>query len=184
MTEGELLVLLDKLNQQEIDELMTYRVIGEYFEAVHAVCGKVRASYSWTVQHLPKTFTEPLRHCNMPQLPTPIPPSYIGELILAIELGHVSHAQALKEIFPRLVNGKRPYELIGELGLMQSGDPAVLQTAVEAAIAANPKAAADFRAGKQPALGALVGATMKHTKGLDAKKIREVISAMLVGDTA
>jgi aspartyl-tRNA(Asn)/glutamyl-tRNA(Gln) amidotransferase subunit B len=51
-----------------------------------------------------------------------------------------------------------------------------LTTAADAAIAANPDVADKVRAGKIPAVGALVGAVMKATRGqADAAAVREIL---------
>jgi aspartyl-tRNA(Asn)/glutamyl-tRNA(Gln) amidotransferase subunit B len=55
--------------------------------------------------------------------------------------------------------------VVGERGLGQVSDEAALGALVDAAIAANPKAVSDFRAGKEAALGSLVGQVKKATQG-------------------
>jgi aspartyl-tRNA(Asn)/glutamyl-tRNA(Gln) amidotransferase subunit B len=42
-------------------------------------------------------------------------------------------------------------------------------------VARNPKAVEDFKAGKQAAVGALIGQVMKEIKGADAKVVREML---------
>ena len=44
---------------------------------------------------------------------------------------------------------------------------------IDALIARNPQALQDFKAGKQAAMGALVGMIMKSTKGLNPKVVQE-----------
>jgi aspartyl-tRNA(Asn)/glutamyl-tRNA(Gln) amidotransferase subunit B len=51
------------------------------------------------------------------------------------------------------------------MGLIQQSDTGELEKVVDAVITANPAAAADYQAGNQRAMGALVGAAMKETKG-------------------
>ena len=60
-----------------------------------------------------------------------------------------------------------------ELCLIQVSDTAAIDSAIDAAIAGNPKAVADFKCGKQAALGSLVGAVMKSAKGLNPKMVQE-----------
>lgn len=52
-----------------------------------------------------------------------------------------------------------------KLGLLQESNEDELAKVVEEVLAANPAAAADYKAGNQRALGALVGAAMKATQG-------------------
>ena len=44
-------------------------------------------------------------------------------------------------------------------------DKGAIEAAVDAAIAANPKAVAEYKGGKKKAIGALVGQVMKATRG-------------------
>jgi len=62
-----------------------------------------------------------------------------------------------------------------ELGLLKvEGD--IVETAALEAIKENPKAVADYKAGKEKALNSLVGAVMKKTKGrADARTAREML---------
>lgn len=48
---------------------------------------------------------------------------------------------------------------------MQISDTGAVDAIVETVIAANPQPVADFKAGKQNALGFLVGQVMKQSKG-------------------
>jgi aspartyl-tRNA(Asn)/glutamyl-tRNA(Gln) amidotransferase subunit B len=65
-----------------------------------------------------------------------------------------------------------------ELGLLQQSDTAELAKVVDAVIAANPQAVADYKAGNQRAFGALVGQAMKATAG---KGNPPVINQLLKG---
>ena len=70
-------------------------------------------------------------------------------------------------------------EIVREHGLEVVRDDAALESAMAAALAESPKAVEDFRAGKQQALGAIVGKVMKQLKGADAKAVREALIAKL-----
>ena len=55
-------------------------------------------------------------------------------------------------------------------------DESLIQTAVDEALAANPDVAEKIRGGKVAAVGAVVGAVMKATKGqADAARVRELV---------
>ena len=55
--------------------------------------------------------------------------------------------------------------IIAERGFVQISDAGALAAAVDEVLAANPAAVADYRAGKQQAVGFLVGQVMKATRG-------------------
>jgi aspartyl-tRNA(Asn)/glutamyl-tRNA(Gln) amidotransferase subunit B len=58
-----------------------------------------------------------------------------------------------------------PADIVQARGLGQVSDAAALEAAVALAVAAHSKAVADYRAGKATAMGFLVGAVMKATRG-------------------
>jgi len=64
-------------------------------------------------------------------------------------------------------------QLAQKLQLVQVSETTAIDQAIDSALAANPKAVADFKSGKQAALGSLVGAVMKTGKGLNPKVVQE-----------
>ena len=73
-----------------------------------------------------------------------------------------------------------PDEVVEARGLAVVSDEGALTTAVDEAIAANPDVVAKIRDGKVTAVGVLVGAVMKATRGqADATRVRELILARL-----
>jgi len=65
------------------------------------------------------------------------------------------------------------------LGLLQSTDTGAVDAAVDNVIASNPKIVADYKGGKQAAIGSLVGQVMKSTKGLNPKIVQERLKEKL-----
>jgi aspartyl-tRNA(Asn)/glutamyl-tRNA(Gln) amidotransferase subunit B len=73
-------------------------------------------------------------------------------------------------------SGRPPAEVVAALGLAQAADAGELAAIVARAIAANPKATADYLGGKTAALQALMGAVMRETKGrYGADRVREAL---------
>ena len=62
-------------------------------------------------------------------------------------------------------NPKDPEEIIKEKGWIQISDEGAIKEIVAKILEANPASIADFKAGKDRALGFLVGQAMKETKG-------------------
>jgi aspartyl-tRNA(Asn)/glutamyl-tRNA(Gln) amidotransferase subunit B len=70
--------------------------------------------------------------------------------------------------------------VVAERGLAVVSDTSALERAADEAIAANPDVAEKVRGGKAAAVGALVGAVMKATRGqADAAAVREILLAKL-----
>ncbi len=87
------------------------------------------------------------------------------ELADAIQSDKIS-VNAGKDVLEKMItSGKSAAIIIEAEGLQQDSDTGSLETLVMDAIAANPAAIADYKAGKTAALGALVGWVMKQSKG-------------------
>jgi aspartyl-tRNA(Asn)/glutamyl-tRNA(Gln) amidotransferase subunit B len=83
-------------------------------------------------------------------------------------------------IFDRLAEkDASPESIATELGLMQTNDMGPIDAAIDKLIAENPKSLQDFKAGKQQALGSLVGMIMKSGKGLNPKMVQEALKKRL-----
>jgi aspartyl-tRNA(Asn)/glutamyl-tRNA(Gln) amidotransferase subunit B len=80
----------------------------------------------------------------------------LAALLRLVDGGTVNGPTAKELLGELYVPGGDPATLVRERGLAQVSDTAELTALVDAAIAANPAAAADFRAGKQQALGQLM----------------------------
>ena len=60
---------------------------------------------------------------------------------------------------------KEPQKIIEEKGWIQISDESAIKEVVLKILEANPSSIADYKAGKDRALGFLVGQAMKETKG-------------------
>ena len=89
----------------------------------------------------------------------------LGELITLIDKGTISSAIA-KKVLEELFNEvKMPSKIIEEKGWVQISDENAIKEVVEKVLSANPQSISDYKAGKDKALGFLVGQSMKETKG-------------------
>jgi aspartyl-tRNA(Asn)/glutamyl-tRNA(Gln) amidotransferase subunit B len=90
--------------------------------------------------------------------------------------GTLSVALARQAVDGVLETGHDVDAVIAERGLQRVSDSGALEQAADDAIAANPDVADKVRAGKLPAVGALVGAVMKATRGqADAAAVKEIL---------
>lgn len=89
----------------------------------------------------------------------------LGEMIGLIEKGTISGKIAKTVFKEMLVSGKKPTQIVEEQGLVQISDEGAIQAIVEKVVAANPQSVADYRAGKEKAVGFLVGQVMKESRG-------------------
>jgi aspartyl-tRNA(Asn)/glutamyl-tRNA(Gln) amidotransferase subunit B len=80
----------------------------------------------------------------------------LAALLRLVDGGTINGPTAKELLGELYVPGGDPATLVRERGLAQVSDTAELTSLVDTAIAANPAAAADFRAGKEQALGQLM----------------------------
>jgi aspartyl-tRNA(Asn)/glutamyl-tRNA(Gln) amidotransferase subunit B len=89
----------------------------------------------------------------------------LAALIGLVEGGELSGTNA-KQVFERHAATGRPVaDLVAEAGFKQISDTGALREAVAGVLAANPAAVADYKAGKQQAIGFLTGQIMRQTRG-------------------
>ncbi|UHA74741.1 Asp-tRNA(Asn)/Glu-tRNA(Gln) amidotransferase subunit GatB [Paenibacillus sp. 481] len=89
----------------------------------------------------------------------------LGEMIGLIEKGTISNKIAKTVFKEMLESGKSPQAIVEEKGLVQISDEGAIKAIVEQIVANNPQSVEDYRAGKEKAIGFLVGQVMKETKG-------------------
>ena len=95
----------------------------------------------------------------------PITPANLGEMVNLINKGVLSSKLAKKVFVEMLKTGKTPQALVKELGLEQISDEGAIVKIVEETLAENPQSIIDYKAGKDRALGFLVGQIMKKSRG-------------------
>ena len=89
----------------------------------------------------------------------------MAKLIQLIDKGTISSAIAKKVVEELFESPKDPEEIIKERGWLQISDESAIKEVVEKILQNNPQSIADYKAGKDRALGFLVGQAMKETKG-------------------
>ncbi len=89
----------------------------------------------------------------------------LGEMIGLMEKGTISSKIAKTVFKAMLETGKAPQTIVEEQGLVQISDEGAILAVVEQIVAGNPQSVADYKAGKEKAVGFLVGQVMKETKG-------------------
>ncbi|KAB2952681.1 Asp-tRNA(Asn)/Glu-tRNA(Gln) amidotransferase subunit GatB [Heliorestis acidaminivorans] len=96
---------------------------------------------------------------------SPITPENLVELLTLIEGGTIS-GKIAKTVFDEMFeSGKKPKQIVEEKGLVQISDEGAIAAVVSEVVAKNPQVVADFKAGKDKAVGFFVGQVMKATRG-------------------
>ncbi len=93
-------------------------------------------------------------------------PDTLAEIVLMQEEGGLSHKQCAQILDKVLTDSISPKEAQKSLGIVaQNNDAATIKSFVDAVLDSNPQSIADFKAGKDRALGFLVGQVMKASHG-------------------
>jgi aspartyl-tRNA(Asn)/glutamyl-tRNA(Gln) amidotransferase subunit B len=166
------------LSRYEATQLTASRSIADYFERVAQGAGAERARIAagFIVNDLAKLLGEAgisIENCLLTA-------ERLRELVDMVAEGTINRAIA-RSLLPELCKtGRAPAELVRELGLAVVKDESALEKAVDEAIAANPKAVADYLGGKESAIAAFLGPIMKATRGqADPNATRELLKRKL-----
>ncbi len=106
----------------------------------------------------------------------PITPAQVAAVIAMVRGGSLTTELARQVVDGVLAGEGEPEEVVTGRGLRVVSDDAALQAAVDTALAAQPDVAEKIRAGKLAAVGAIVGAVMRATRGqADAARVKELV---------
>jgi len=143
----------------------------ERFDAIYQKTNDAKRASSIVLTQLPGFLTK--HEKTMSDAPSA---DALTELAVAIAKGTIS-TNAGKDVLERMVaTGKSAGEIIKADGMGQISDEATLSRLLDDAIAKNQDAIESYKKGKTSALGAIVGAVMKASKGqADAAKVQEML---------
>ncbi|MDX6635412.1 MAG: aspartyl-tRNA(Asn)/glutamyl-tRNA(Gln) amidotransferase subunit [Solirubrobacterales bacterium] len=110
-----------------------------------------------------------------------VPPSSLAALVAMVAAREISHGSGRKVLSILVANrGGDPQEIVEREGLAQMSDSGELEAIVERAMADNPDAVEKIREGNPKAIGAIVGAVMRETKGrADGGEVNRLIQEKL-----
>ena len=107
-------------------------------------------------------------------------PAHLAKLIAMTDGGEINGAAAKEAFAAMFAQDTDPARYVEEHGLQIAGDTDALRRVLEEVIAANPQSVADYRGGKEKAVGFLVGQTMKTMKGkADPALVNRMLKEML-----
>jgi aspartyl-tRNA(Asn)/glutamyl-tRNA(Gln) amidotransferase subunit B len=135
--------------------------LARYFETAAKGAKKPKNVANWILNDLQSALGTSGKKIN----DCPIPPQALDELVNLIESGKISSKQG-KDVFAEMfASGKGAGSIVKEKGIEQLSDTSAIEAFCDQVIAANPKPAADFKAGNTASLNFLKGQVMKLSKG-------------------
>jgi aspartyl-tRNA(Asn)/glutamyl-tRNA(Gln) amidotransferase subunit B len=149
------------------------RAFTAYYEDTARLSGNAKSASNWLTNDVLATLNE--RKQEIDQFP--LSAAALAELIKEQQATGLN-AQRAREVYARMLERNcSAREAIDQLGFKVVADENQLLEIVRKAIAANPKAVADYKKGKVKAADAIKGAVMRETKGM-AKT--EVVQQLLM----
>ena len=135
--------------------------LARYFEEAARTSKRPKAIANWILNDLQSALSAAGTTIN----DCPIPAEALNELVTLIDSGKISGKQG-KEVFAEMfASGKSAGVIVKEKGIEQLSDTSVIEKICDEVIVANPKPAADFKAGNAASLNFLKGRVMKLSKG-------------------
>ncbi len=183
------------LSEYNATQLTQSLALAAYFEAVTRACGQAKLASNWITGELARRLNAEEKDISL----SPVSPGLLAALVTRIAEGVVSN-NAAKQVFEvlwsagqlagdSLPNGyadraiadlKKIDDVIESKGLKQMNDSGALEAIVDDVIAANAKNVAEFKAGNDKALNALVGQIMKASKGkANPQQVNDLLRAKL-----
>ncbi len=135
--------------------------LADLFEAAAKLCGKPKKVSNWLMGETMRL----LKEQEMEPEELTFSPANLAKLVALTEAGSINSTVA-KEVFEKIFHEDiDPDSYVQEHGLKTVNDEGALRAAVERVIQENPQSVADYRNGKEKAIGFLVGQAMKAMKG-------------------
>jgi aspartyl-tRNA(Asn)/glutamyl-tRNA(Gln) amidotransferase subunit B len=161
-----------QLPEYDAEVLTSEREISEYYESALQISKDPKKTSNWVKD-------EVLGIVNKESISIDkfsVGPERIGKLIALINQGEIS-GKIAKSIFEEMLTSTNsPEEIVEAKGLKVVRDDKEIERIVDQVLESNQESVNSYKAGKDRALGALVGAVMKETKGkADPKTVNDLL---------
>lgn len=150
-----------KLSQKDANLITSSKYLSDLFEEAIQVCNNPKAVNNWIISDISRILNE----TEMDPSEIPFDANQLGKLVILIDKGTISSSIGKKVLVELFENPRDPEDIIKEKGWTQISDEGAIKETVQKILEANPQSIADYKAGKDRALGFLVGQAMKETKG-------------------
>ena len=149
------------LSEYDAGIITSSRAMAEYFDEAVREGADPKVAANWIMGDLSKN----LNADGLTIEQSPVEAKRLAQMIALIDKGTIS-GKIAKTVFAEMWKSKdAPDKIVADKGLVQITDTSAIEGVVDKVIADNPKAVAEYKAGKKKAIGALVGQIMKATKG-------------------
>ena len=149
------------LSEKDAKLLTASKYLSDLFEGAQSKCGNAKAVANWILSDISRIVNE--KEIEPDEIP--FGADELAKVVELIDKGTISSAIAKKVVTELFENPRNPEDIIKEKGWIQISDEDAIKEVVLRIIEANPQSVADYKGGKEKAIGFLVGQAMKETKG-------------------
>ncbi len=149
------------LPEYDANQLTSSKYTAEFFEKAVSLCNNAKAVSNWIMSDFSKMLNESEIEINESK----ITPEHLSELIKLIDSGKISSAIAKKVFIDMFNTGDSAKSIVEKKGLIQISDEGAIKEIVKKVVENNPQSVVDYKAGKDKAIGYLVGQVMKESRG-------------------
>ena len=156
--------------------LVPDRELSDYFEKAAALSGQPQVAGNWIVNDLLRE----LGHAKVTLGECRVRPEDLAGLVRLVASGTIL-TPAAREVFAEMFKtGEKPGAIVEKKGLKAGASSDDLERWCREAVAGDPRAAAEFRAGKESAINAFKGPVMRAAKGgANPKTVDETLRRIL-----
>jgi len=166
------------LPEYDAGVLTAERAVADFYEKVAVSVKDPKAASNWMMQDVMRVLNE--RKIGIAELP--MTAEGLAELLSLVKQGTINRNTGAEVFSKMLATGKSAAEIVESEGLAQVGDSGAIEAFVDQALAANPKAAEDYRGGKKASFGRLMGEAMKASGGkANPAVVKEILLRKLGG---
>jgi len=147
--------------------LVPDRELSDFFEECARLSGKAQAAGNWIANDLLRE----LGRGGIPLAASRVRPPHLAALVQLVDSGAIL-GPAAREVFSVMMEtGEMPGVIVERQGLGVRTDTGELEAWCRAALAADPRAVAEFKGGKDSAINAFKGSVMRAAKGKASPKL-------------
>ena len=149
------------LSEKDANIITSSKYLSDLFEQASKICNNPKAVNNWIISDISRILNE----TEMEPIQIPFDSKQLAKLIILIDKGTISSSIAKKVLVEMFEHPRDPEDIIDEKGWVQISDENAIKEVVLKILENNPQSISDYKAGKQKALGFLVGQAMKETRG-------------------
>jgi len=149
------------LSEYDATQITNSKILANYFDKTVSICNNPKSVTNWIMGD----FSKMLNELNLEINESKIAAENLANLIQLIDTNIISSAMAKKVFIEMFETGKDAKKIVEDKGLIQMTDESAILKIVEEVVNSNDQSVSDYLAGKDRAIGFLVGQIMKLSKG-------------------